>query len=162
MLNPYASHLGERHAFEVIQETPRRLYEVTAALGSAGVEWRRAPGKWNAREIICHLGDCEIVFAYRLRQTLTEDHHVIQPFDQEKWAGTYGGLDVRMALDVFSSVREWNVALVRGASPETLAKHVTHPERGEMTFQTVVDTMGGHDLNHVGQLDAIVAAFVRA
>ena len=63
--------------------------------------------------------------------------------------------DVRMALDVFSSVREWNVALVRSASPEALGKHVTHPERGEMTFQTVVDTMGGHDLNHVKQLEAI-------
>ena len=135
MLNPYASHLGERHAFEVIQETPRRLYEVTAALGSAGVEWRRAPGKWNAREIICHLADCEIVFAYRLRQTLTEDHHVIQPFDQEKWAGMYGGLSARGALSAFSSMREWDLALIQNTPAEAMGKKVNHPERGDMTQQ---------------------------
>jgi len=37
-------------------------------------------------EIISHLADCEIVFAFRLRQTLAEDNPTIQPFDQDKWA----------------------------------------------------------------------------
>jgi hypothetical protein len=35
---------------------------------------------------------------------------------------------------------------------------MTHPERGEMTFRTVVETMGGHDLNHLGQLERIAGA----
>ena len=157
-MNPYATHLGDRNAVEVIENTSRRLYEASASLGAAGIEWRPAPNKWNAREILCHLADCEIVFAFRLRQTLAEDHHRIQPFDQEKWAGTYGGRDIRIALDVFSSVREWNVALVRSASPAQLTKKVTHPERGEETFQTIVETMAGHDLNHLGQLEKIVAS----
>jgi uncharacterized damage-inducible protein DinB len=157
-MNPYAAHLGDRNAVEVIENTSRRLYEASASLGAAGSEWRPAPNKWNAREILCHLADCEIVFAFRLRQTLAEDHHRIQPFDQEKWAGTYGGRDIRIALDVFSSVREWNVALVRSASPAQLTKKVTHPERGEETFQTIVETMAGHDLNHLGQLEKIMAS----
>ena len=157
-MNPYAAHLGDRNAVEVIENTSRRLYEASASLGAAGIEWRPAPNKWNAREILCHLADCEIVFAFRLRQTLAEDHHRIQPFDQEKWAGTYGGRDIRIALDVFSSVREWNVALVRSASPAQLTKKVTHPERGEQTFQTIVETMAGHDLNHLGQLEKIMAS----
>jgi len=157
-MNPYAAYLGDRNALEVVGQTSRRLYEVSAALGTAGVEWRPAPNKWNAREILCHLADCEIVFAFRLRQTLAEDHHTIQPFDQEKWAGTYGGRDIRIALDVFASVREWNVALIRSASPAQLAKKVTHPERGAHTFQTIVETMAGHDLNHLGQLDKIISA----
>jgi len=157
-MNPYAAHLGDRNAVEVIENTSRRLYEASASLGAAGIEWRPAPNKWNAREILCHLADCEIVFAFRLRQTLAEDHHRIQPFDQEKWAGTYGGRDIRIALDVFSSVREWNVALVRSASPAQLTKKVTHPERGEETFQIIVETMAGHDLNHLGQLEKIMAS----
>jgi len=32
-----------------------------------------------------------------------------------------------------------------------------HPERGEMTFKTVVETMAGHDINHLGQLERIAA-----
>jgi hypothetical protein len=37
-----------------------------------------------------------------------------------------------------------------------------HPERGEMTFRVVVETMAGHDLNHLAQLDRILAGFAPA
>jgi hypothetical protein len=38
-----------------------------------------------------------------------------------------------------------------------MGRLVTHPERGEMTFKTLVETMAGHDLNHLGQLERIAA-----
>jgi hypothetical protein len=34
---------------------------------------------------------------------------------------------------------------------------VTHPERGAMTFLTIVETMAGHDLDHLAQLEKIKA-----
>ena len=37
-----------------------------------------------------------------------------------------------------------------------MAKKCSHPERGEMTFRTIVETMAGHDLNHLLQVEAIV------
>jgi uncharacterized damage-inducible protein DinB len=154
-MNPYARFLGDRDPLVVIESTSRRLSEIVATLPTGRVEWRPAPGKWNVREILCHLADCEIAFAFRLRQTLAEPHHVIQPFDQELWAGTYGGLSMRGALSAFSSLREWNIALISTTSPEGMEKKVTHPERGEMTFRVIVETMAGHDINHVLQLEAI-------
>ena len=156
MLNPYETFLGSRDAQEVISETPAKLAAIFNQLGPAGVEKSPALGKWNAREIFSHLADCEITFAFRLRQTLAEDNHVIQPFDQEKWGATYAAYDAPSALATFSSVRRWNVALIKSLSPTDRAKTVTHPERGTMTFQTIVETMAGHDLNHLLQLEAIV------
>ena len=158
-MNPYASFLGDRNPLEVVEQTPRVLSGLAMKLAPASMEWRPAPGKWNAREILCHLADCEIAFAFRCRQTLAEDHHVIQPFDQERWAGMYGGLGARAALNTFSAVREWNLALIGSTPAELMAKRVEHPERGEMTFGTIVETMAGHDLNHLAQLDKIVAGF---
>jgi hypothetical protein len=155
--NPYAPHLGNRDPLQVIPETSNTLSQLVQTLGPERVGQSPAPGKWSAREIICHLADCEVVFAFRLRQSLAEDHHIVQPFDQEKWAQTYSGLDVKQALEVFSSVRNWNIALIRQATPQALSKRLTHPERGEMTFQTVVETMAGHDLNHIRQIEAIAA-----
>src|SRR5881397_2789048 len=133
-MNPYASHLATRNARDVIASTPQELRRVTDRIGVPRLTTPPAPGKWSAREILCHLADCEVVFAFRLRQTLAEAHHVIQPFDQEKWASTYGAYDAGAALDVFSSVRRWNLALIRGTAPGALSKPVTHPERGDMTF----------------------------
>lgn len=124
-------------------------------MGPTGAEKSPAPGKWNSREIFSHLADCEITFAFRLRQTLAEENHVIQPFDQGKWGATYAAYDAPSALAVFSSVRRWNLALIRKATPEDRAKPVIHPERGAMTFSTIVETMAGHDLNHLKQLEQI-------
>jgi hypothetical protein len=161
-MNPYASFLGDRNPVEVIEQTPRTLSGLAVQLVPASMEWRPSPGKWNAREILCHLADCEVAFAFRLRQTLAEDQHVIQPFDQERWAGTYGSLGARAALNAFSALREWDLALIGSTPAEAMSKPVTHPERGEMTFRVIIDTMAGHDLNHLAQLDRIIAGFVQA
>jgi hypothetical protein len=154
-MNPYAVYLGERNAMEVIEATPRRLAALVEVLGKTGCERRPAPGKWCAREILCHLADTELVFAFRLRQALAEPYHVIQPYDQERWAEQYGAYDTAAALEVFRAVREWNVKLIRTVGEAEMAKLLTHPERGEMAFRVVVETMGGHDLNHLGQMAAI-------
>lgn len=154
-MNPYASFLGDRDARAVIAETPGRLAAEVTRLGADGLKRSPAPGKWSAAAILCHLADCETVFAFRLRQTLAEPRHVIQPFDQEVWARPYDRVDPSIALEVFSATRRWNVALLDTLHPADFARTVTHPERGEMTFQTVVETMAGHDLNHLAQLERI-------
>ena len=156
-MNPYAENLAQRDALEVIATTPQQLTSWIAALGPERAQQAPAPGKWSAREVLCHLADGEIVFAFRLRQTLAENHHVIQPFDQDQWAGMYRSYDVAAALAVFSAVRQWNLTLIRNAIPNALTKKVTHPERGEMTFQTIIETMAGHDLGHLRQIERIAA-----
>jgi hypothetical protein len=156
-MNPYAAYLGNRDSMEAIAETPSRLRALLDTLGAEGAQRSPAPGKWNAREILCHLADCEVVFAFRLRQALAEPYHVIQPFDQGRWAEQYTAYDAESALAVFTNVRQWNLALVRSLPPEAFDKKLTHPERGEMTFRVVIETMGGHDLNHVGQIERIAS-----
>jgi DinB superfamily len=161
-MNPYASFLGTRDAVQVIASSPSQVTSLLAAIGPERAEQPPAPGKWCAREILCHLADCETVFAFRLRQTLAEDQHVIQPFDQDKWSTPYGGYDVASAQAVFSAVRNWNLALIRSVAPAAFSKPVSHPERGTMTFQTIVETMAGHDLNHIRQIEAIAARSAQA
>jgi len=156
-MNPYASYLGNRDPLEVIAGSAKELRNLVETIGPQRVEQAPAPGKWSAREIVCHLADSETAFGFRLRQALAEDHHVIQPFDQELWAKSYAAYSTAEALTTFSALRQWNVSLVRSFTPQQLAKQVTHPERGAMTVRTIVETMAGHDINHLRQLEAIVA-----
>src|SRR5256885_17211275 len=123
-LNPYAPQLGSRDPVEVISATAGQLANFASTLGASGIERSTAPGKWSARQILCHLADCELVFAYRLRQALAEDHHVIQPFDQDKWARNYASYTVAEALAVFSAVRQWNLVLLRSVKEEDMSKQV--------------------------------------
>ena len=161
-MNPYASFLGDRDPHEVIAATAGRLRELAGSLGAAGVERKPAPEKWNAREIACHRADCEVVFAFRLRQSLAEDNHVVQPFDQEKWDDFYDAFDLQSALATFATVRAWNLALIRSLPHDAFSRELTHPERGRMTFRVLVETMAGHDLNHLRQMEAIAGASATA
>jgi hypothetical protein len=154
-LNPYESFLDGRPAEEIIAATPGEIGKLIDAIGPAREFEAPAPGKWSAGEIVAHLADCELVFGFRLRQTLAEDNPTIQPFDQAKWAKTYSGITPADALHAFKAFRDWNLLLLEDLSPSARSRNVTHPERGAMTFQTIVETMAGHDLNHLGQLRKI-------
>ncbi len=139
----------------ILASTPAEIGRLILAIGAERENEGWAPGKWGAAQIVAHLADCELVFGFRLRQTLAEDSPVIQPFDQDKWAKTYPGVTAKQALETFSALRGWNVRLIQLALPDSGNRPVTHPERGTMTFLTIVETMAGHDLNHLAQLKKI-------
>src|SRR5271154_4847295 len=106
-MNPYAGSLGHRNALEVIAETPAALKRLLAEIGPDRFSQAPQPGKWSPREILVHLADTEIAFAFRLRQALAEDDYVIQPFDQEKWSARSAPFQASEALGLFETLRSW-------------------------------------------------------
>lgn len=158
-INPYAENLGSEEPLKVLSATPRKIEQLIEDLGAERMDQPPAPGKWCAREIVCHLADTELAFGFRLRQTLAEENHVIQPFDQGKWAVHYDAYDAHAALTMFCATRNWTLALLRSLPEDQHSRTVTHPERGPMTFWTIVQTMAGHDLNHLVQLQKIAKNF---
>jgi hypothetical protein len=155
--NPYEKQLNGQEPLPILSATPAKLASLVETIGPEKTGQPPAPGKWSPREILCHLADCEIAFGFRLRQTLAEDHHVIQPFDQDLWATPYAGFGAEEALAAFIALRRWNLLLVQAVLPEAADKPATHPERGTMTFMTIVETIAGHDLNHLSQLERLAA-----
>jgi len=153
-LNPYEKFLDGRPLETILTATPHAVAEYLQVIGPKQ-STPPAPGKWSAAEIVCHLADCEIVMGFRLRQTLAEDGHTIQPFDQDKWAVQYPGIPAAQAIETLSALRKWNLGLIHSALPGAAGRIVTHPERGTMTFQALIETMAGHDLNHLSQLRRI-------
>ena len=151
-LNPYESFLEGRTVDAILDATANEIARHLTAIGAKRASVPPAPGKWSAAEIVCHLADCDLVFGFRLRQTIAEDGPTVQPFDQDGWAGWYKGVAADEALAAFRALRRWNLSMLRAALPGAADRKMTHPERGTMTFQTVVETMAGHDLNHLAQL----------
>jgi len=122
-VNPYNRFLDGRSLDTILASTPGTLAELAEAIGAARLAIAPAPGKWTPAEILCHLADCEVAFGFRLRQTLTQDHHIMQPFDQDKWAASYAGVTAQQALAAFAALREWNLILIRNAPPTAAGKH---------------------------------------
>jgi uncharacterized damage-inducible protein DinB len=156
-LNPYAKFLDGAEPLSVLTTTVAHIRSLTAPLSAEEIDRRPAPDKWSIREIVAHLADCETVFSFRLRQTLAEDHPIIQPFDQGRWAERYKAYSFEDALRSFEAARKWNLDLLSGVTEGDRHRPVTHPERGTMTFWTIVETMGGHDNNHLLQIERLAA-----
>jgi len=147
--------LGDRNPLEAMEANARRVEGVARRLGEAGLSRSWGPGKWTGKQILAHLADAEVGIAFRIRQILSEDNHRIQPWDEGSWARRYADVDVESALGSFLALRRWNLALLRGLTPEDLDREAFHPERGPEKLRTVVRLLAGHDLNHLDQLERL-------
>jgi uncharacterized damage-inducible protein DinB len=158
-LNPYASFLNGQNPVPVLTSTVDRIHRLTMNLTADQINASPAPRKWSIREIVSHLADCEIVFSFRLRQTLAptldQPHTIIQPFDQDAWATRYAAYQFEPALALFRAARNWNLLFLNTVSEADRQRPTTHPERGTMTFWTIIETMAGHDINHLGQIERL-------
>jgi hypothetical protein len=152
--------LGDRDPLAVAGELVPWLERRTAGLNDAVIRRPEAPGKWSVLEVIQHLADTEVVYAWRTRQILTQDRPVIQGYDQDAWARTlgYDTADLAVALGQLRGIRAGNLRLWRSLTPAQLARVGLHSERGPESMDLVLRMMGAHDLVHRRQIDRVLAA----
>ena len=152
--------LGDRDPLSVAAELIPWLERRTAGQNDATLRRPEAPGKWSVIEVIQHLADTEVVYAWRTRQILTQDRPPIQGYDQDAWARTlgYDTADLTVALGQLRGVRTANLRLWRSLTPAQLARVGLHSERGPESLDLVLRMMGAHDLVHRRQIDRVLGA----
>jgi hypothetical protein len=152
-------NLQGQDAFKVQATTAKKLARLTKGVSPGKLRKRPAPDKWSVAEILAHLGDTEIVVGWRMRSILGAPGTPIQAFDQDAWvsAGHYDKRDPRKSIEQFRVVREANLVLLKSLTPEQWKHHGMHSERGQETVEHIVRLMAGHDLNHLQQIERIVA-----
>lgn len=154
---PYVHLLENRDPIEVLRNTLTRLPRVLGALSQEQIEHKPAPHKWSVREILCHLADCEIAWAWRLRQIYGSEPSSLQPFEQDAWAKAYigPGYTADTARATWTALRRWNLALLESLSDEQKLRPAHHPELGDITLWTVAEIAAGHDLHHLDSLEKL-------
>jgi DinB superfamily len=152
--------LDGRDPLKLQAAAPARLAKLLRGLRVAKARKRPAPGKWSIAEIVAHIADTELVGGYRIRAVLGEPGTQIIGFDQDVWVTAlhYDKRDLKKSFEQYRSLREANLALLRTLSPEQWKHHGMHSERGKETVETVVRMFAGHDLNHIDQIERILAA----
>ncbi|HWQ36299.1 MAG TPA: DinB family protein [Blastocatellia bacterium] len=156
-MNPYGKWIEGKDAMTVVAETPGRMRELCARIGTEGMTRPWAQGKWTVRQIVSHLAQCEMIFGTRFRQAVTLDEYIIQLFDQDQWMACEPVPDDDRALEALCAMREWNLEFWRGLKETDWMRTFNHPERGVMTVRELLETVAGHDLNHLSQLETVVA-----
>jgi hypothetical protein len=152
------NYIKNRDAFSIMQLSPKRLKKLTAKVPRKATLRAPAPGKWSVAEIVNHLAEGEIVFAYRLRMILGKNGTPIQAYNQVAWARNAKMVkqDLRTSLELFRVLRENNIRLLKAIPKKMWDYHGMHQERGRETVARMVQLYAGHDVNHLVQIEKIL------
>lgn len=133
---------------EAAEKSPKEIAAAVSGLSPAALHYKPAPEKWSILEILGHLADIEIVYAYRLRQMLADQNPIIAPMDQDAWARNLGYMDMAAPelVAVYGLNRHHNL----------LEKSAFHPERKQdVTVARLVEMMAGHGVDHLAQIERL-------
>ena len=151
--------LAGQDPLKVQSAATKKLARIIKGANPAKLRKRPAPDKWSVAEILAHLADAELVNAWRYRSILGAPGTPIQAYDQEAWAaaGQYSKRDARKSLEQFRVLRESNLALLKSLSPEQRKLSGMHAERGEESIERLTQLIAGHDINHLEQVERLLA-----
>ena len=141
--------------FDILATTPRTIADRIAGRSAGDLRRAPSPGRWSVAQIIGHLADSEIVFAYRVRMILSSPGTAIQAFDQDAWsrAQRADASDAHESLALFTAIRESMLPLLRGLNDDELERYGMHAERGKESLRHLLALTAGHDRNHLAQIE---------
>lgn len=142
----------------ILRSTPGRLAKLTAGAPRRRLTTPPAPGKWTVGQILGHLSEVEMLWAYRVRVILETDGVQLLGMDQDTWAknSRYDTIDPKLSLDLFRAARAANLALFGKLSPRESNRFGRHSQFGNLTIRKIQSLMAGHDINHTRQIARIL------
>lgn len=152
--------LGERNPLEVLAQTAPTLVDIVNKHSAAVLRTRPFYGKWTPNEVIGHLTDSEWVYGYRLRLILCEDNPTILGTSQDSWVAAlrHNEREPSELVEIFRTLRQFNLAVWKRVSPADLERTGQHNERGPEPLGVMLRMLAGHDLSHLDQITRHIEA----
>jgi hypothetical protein len=136
-----------------IAACPPVLREAVAGLSDSQLDTPYRDGGWTVRQVVHHLADSHANALLRCRWVVAEDHPVIKTYDQDVWAQFEDSkLPPEVSLDIIDGLHERWAVFLRSLPEEAWSRKATHPERGEITLDDLLDIYSDHGDNHVSQI----------
>jgi hypothetical protein len=143
---------------DTAEDNPKKIAAAVLGLPEKTLRHKPSPDKWCILEILGHLADMEILYAYRIRQMLADKDPVIAPIDQDAWAKNLGYLESSPPelVALYGLNRHAAVRLLRRLKAEDLQKSARHPELDHrVTVGDYVGMMSKHGPNHLEQIERL-------
>jgi hypothetical protein len=145
------------------EDGPRLLREAWGQVPEEARQWRPAPGKWSAHEVVVHCADSETNAAGRIRYLLAEKDPRIIGYDQDRWAELfdYHSLAVEPAFQAVEAVRRNTLPLLHRLTDAQLSIMGHHTESGPYGVADWIRSYGEHLHVHARQIGRNLDAWNR-
>jgi DinB superfamily len=112
-------------------------------------DYRYAPEKWSAKEVLGHVCDTERVFAYRALRIARADATPMEGFEQDDYVrnGPFAQRPVADLVEEFIAVRRATLSLLRNLDEAAWTRRGV-ANKHEVSVRALAYIIAGHELHH--------------
>jgi len=131
-------------------EGPALLRREVAGMTDAQMRARPIPGKWSTLELICHLADCEGLYAERMRRVIADDEPALPAMDPDGWMARLAidRRDAEEELKLIEAIRAQMVRVLRAMPAAAFERTGVHSADGRLTLATLLKRIANHIPHH--------------
>jgi hypothetical protein len=112
-------------------------------------DYRYAPDKWNAKEVLGHVCDTERVFAYRALRIARGDQTPLAGFEQDDYVknGPFARAPLAEIIEDYIAVRRATLTLLRNLEEVAWVRRGV-ANKNEVSVRALAYIIAGHELHH--------------
>jgi hypothetical protein len=112
-------------------------------------DFRYAPGKWSAKEVLGHVCDTERIFAYRALRISRADTTPLEGFEQDDYVsnGPFAQRPLADLIEDFIAVRRATLSLLRNLDEAAWMRRGI-ANKNEISVRALAYIIAGHELHH--------------
>ena len=149
------------HSIAVLERTPLVLQAQLKGLPNVWTDCNEGPETWSAFDILGHLIHGEKTdWIARLEIILSDsDNKTFTPFDRFAMFEESKGKTLSQLLEEFKLLREKNLVILKSKAiiASDFNRKAIHPVFGEVTLSQLLSCWVAHDLNHLVQINRVMA-----
>jgi uncharacterized damage-inducible protein DinB len=145
----YISLIEGEDILNTLDQQRRQMMLLLSCREDEEGDFRCAPDKWSAKEVLGHICDTERIFTYRALRIARADATPLEGFEQDDYVRS-GGFAQRPLGDLvedFIAVRRATISLLRNLDePAWTRRGVAN--KNEVTVRALAYIIAGHELHH--------------
>ena len=130
---------------------PQKLRDAVANMTDDQLDAKPVPGRWSTRQVVCHITDCEIVYADRMKRVIVEDNPAMLNLDPDAFAAglAYDQRDVEEELQLIEATRRHLGRILGTLEPGQFQRTGQHSTDGPLTLENLLQRITGHIPHHI-------------
>lgn len=145
----YISLISGTEILATLESQRRQMMLLLSGRDEADGDFRYAPDKWSAKQVLGHVCDTERIFAYRALRIARGDRTPIEGFEQDDYVrnGPFVQLPISDIIDEYIAVRRATLTLLRNLDePAWTRRGIAN--KNEVSVRALAYIIAGHELHH--------------
>ncbi len=145
----YISLIQENDILATLDRQRREMVLLLSGLSEEQGDFRYAPDKWSAKQVLGHVCDTERVFAYRALRIARGDATPMEGFEQDDYVknGPFARHAIAEVIEDYIAVRRATISLLRSLEEAAWSRRGV-ANKNEVTVRALAYTIAGHEVHH--------------